>query len=166
MDFRNGDNSSRNIINSTLIQNEYGGTDSWSSLGDFLSTEPSRRQLDLSKFEIINKMGYDSIILNRFFLSLEDPRYLTKIKFDHFQANELSEKIKSIAKHVYGDTCFYYLIMYFNNITHPSELSVNYLMNNGLVVLNGTGLNKLNEVVQFISSKSASAEEGEGVLGL
>ena len=166
MDFRHKDNSSRAMLEQPLIANNYAYKDSWSSLSQYLNDTLKNRVLDISKFEIVDKDGFVSNIVNRFFLSLDNPQYLVKIKFDHFQANEFSEKVKSIAKHIYGDTTFYYLIMYFNNIKHPSELSTNFLMNNGLVVLNSTGLDKLNEIIQFITSKSSSSEFGEGVLGL
>lgn len=166
MEFRHKDNSSRAMLEQPLIANNYSSKDSWSTLSQYLNDSQKNRILDLSKFEIVDKEGFITNIINRFFLSLDDPRFLVKIKFDYFQANEFSEKIKSIAKHIYGDTTFYYLIMYFNNIKHPSELSSNFLTNNGLVVLNSTGLDKLNEIIQFITSKSSSSDYGEGVLGL
>lgn len=168
MIFRNKDNSARAMLQSKLIPNEFAKKRTWRTLDEYLSdTEQSR--IDLSKFEIKMGRNEDSDlknIINRFFLSLDDPKYLITIKFDYYQANEFSEKIKSLAYHIYGDTRFFYIIMFFNNINHPSELSLNFLMENGLVVLNETGLEKLNSIIQFITSKSASSDYGSEVLGL
>lgn len=167
MQYRHKDNSARAMLQSNIINNPYKKINTWRTLDEYLSDTESKR-VDLSKFEIkLNEDGsLAKNILNRFYLSLDDPKYLVKLKFDFTQANEFSEKLKSIAKHIYGDTSFFYIIMYFNNINHPSELSSNFLMKNGLVVLNETGLNKLNEIVQFISSKSASSDYGSEVLGI
>lgn len=169
MNYRHKDNSARAMLQSNLIINNYKESDNKKikTLSEYLSSTSSK-QLDLSKFEI--KLDDDgelvSNIINRFYLSLDEPEYLINIKFDQFQANEFSEKIKSLAKHIYGDTNLYYIIMYFNNINHPSELSANLLKNKGLYVLNETGLSKLNEIIQFISTKSASSDYGSEVLAL
>lgn len=167
MDYRYKDNSARAMLQSNIVSNQYATTTKWKNLSEFLN-DNTKSRLGLENFEItLNDDGsLMENILNRFYLSLDYESYLLKIKFDHYQANEFSEKVKSLAKHIYGDTKLYYIIMYFNNINHPSELSSNYLMNNGLIVLNETGLDKLNEIIQFITSKTASSDYGTEVLGV
>lgn len=165
--FRNKDNSTRNIIGFTIVQNDYAKSDTIRTVKDFLIGEKTNRELDLKNFEIQSRdKKFIDNVLNRFFLCLESPEYMARVKFDEYQARELSERIKSCSLHIYGDTELYYLIQFLNNISHPSELSSNFLTNNGLLVLTSKGLDKLKETITFIKAKSASSEHGEEVLSL
>ena len=73
----------------------------------------------------------------------------TKFKFDNYSARHFEYKSRSIAKYLYGDTRLFYFIFLFNDLSHDTDLSYDYLINHGLVLPNISGLELLEKLSTF-----------------
>lgn len=105
---------------------------------------------NIHKFESEHSSGLTQNILDRYIAFLEDkPELFTRVKFDRYIANMCEFKSRSIAKYLYGNTQLFYLIQYFNDISHDSELTASYLRETGLKMLNGKGFEMLNKILIF-----------------
>ncbi len=119
-------------------------------LQEFLSDVPNKSNYTYYNFETKKIDGITINILNDYMAFILDKQHcFTLFKFDHFAARLFEFKSRSIAKYLYGDTRLFYFIFLFNDLSHDTDLSYDYLINHGLVLPNLSGLELLEKLSTF-----------------
>ena len=119
-------------------------------LKEFLSNIPNKTNYTYYNFETKRIEGITNNILNDYMpFILDKTECFTKFKFDNYSARHFEYKSRSIAKYLYGDTRLFYFIFLFNDLSHDTDLSYDYLINHGLVLPNISGLELLEKLSTF-----------------
>mgnify|MGYP003397993786 FL=1 len=142
------------LISSNEIKEEI------STLAELLNTnENLDSTMNEYKFESMSKEdAFDYVnIFNEYVVFFDNSSYVSNIKLTDPQIVLFAYKPKSLSKFLYGNNDLYFIFFQFNNnLKHASDLSVDYLKNNHLRVLNNEGIKKLKELYNFMLRKQTS----------
>lgn len=116
--------------------------------------------LSLFKFDSFLYDGSVVNVLSDFFSWLiANPNFFHVMKCDIYKATYFEYKPKLISKYLYGTTELSYIITYFNDIQHDSELTKDMLMTRGFVYLNQEGLHALEKILSFKEFMESNDDE-------
>lgn len=77
-------------------------------------------------------------------------KYLSHVDFSGpeqaYTARTLACKLGAMAQYLYGNVEMTWVLTLFNEINHPTDMSVNFLVEKGLWVVNNEGLKLLNKI--------------------
>lgn len=119
-------------------------------LKDFLENIPNKSTYSFYNFETKRIEGVTNNILNDYMPFLLDKQHcFSKFTFDHYAARHFEYKSRSIAKYLYGDIRLFYFIFLFNDLSHDTDLSYDYLVKHGLILPNISGLELLSKLSTF-----------------
>ena len=104
---------------------------------------------NITRFEATNEYGDVQSIINRYITFLTQSRFCSKIIFDVYTASHFHERPMQLSRYFYGDESMFWIILMMNNIDHPSTLSKDYLLTNGLIVLNSRGVEMLRQILKL-----------------
>lgn len=120
------------------------------TMNEFLVQVKNPSKYSFYSFETKPIDGLTNNILNDYLVFLTDKTdCFDKFKFDSFAARHFEFKSRSIAKYLYGDTSLFYFIFVFNDISHDSDLSYDYLVNHGLIMPNVAGIELIKKLLVF-----------------
>lgn len=121
-----------------------------SSLKEFLDRVSDKSTYSFYNFETKRIGGLTNNILNEYMpYILDKTECFSLFKFDHFAARLFEFKSRSIAKYLYNDTRLFYFIFLFNDLSHDTDLTYDYLINHGLIMPNIAGLELIERLVTF-----------------
>lgn len=146
---RRGDKNIRDYFIEPLVVSTPLGKES-QGLREFLEDIPNKTNYTFYNFETSKIDGITNNILNDYMPFIMDKTgCFTHFKFDHYAARHFEYKSRSIAKYLYGDTRLFYFIFLFNDLAHDTDLTYDYLINHGLIMLNISGLDLLQKLSTF-----------------
>lgn len=121
-----------------------------SNLKDFINSVGQKNTYTFYNFETKRVEGITDNILNSYMpFILDKVECFTKFEFDNYSARLFEFKSRSIAKYLYGDTRLFYFIFLFNDLSHDTDLTYDYLINHGLIMPNISGLELLEKLSTF-----------------
>ena len=95
---------------------------------------------------------YDSFninVFNQYIRYLDEPEWTSFVTIPEEVVSDFAYKPGLLAKVIYGSTVLQYLIYAFNDIREPYDLSEEFLLQNGVKVLNYHGIEKLGKLISF-----------------
>lgn len=120
------------------------------SIGEFLSGIENKGDITFYSFETLKIDGINHNILNDYLAFIIDKEEcFDKFTFDPFSARHFEFKSRSIAKYLYGDTRLFYFIFIFNDLSHDSDLTYDYLTQHGLILPNINGIELMKKLNIF-----------------
>lgn len=102
---------------------------------------------NVMQFEASNEYGDIQNIINRYVTWLA--QFTVRVEIDVVTASHFSERPMQLARYFYGDENLFWVIMVFNNIEHPSSITKDWLMTNGIVALNARGIEMLRQILKL-----------------
>lgn len=141
-----GDTGIREYLKNPFITDD-GKNDPPKSFRELIEKDNNLSKYNIMQFEATNDTGNVQNIINRYVSWLA--QFTTKVEFDIYTASHMSERPFQLARYFYGDENLFWIIMVFNNIDHPSTLTKDYLMTNGLVVLTARGIEMLRQILKL-----------------
>lgn len=156
-----GDRNIRDYFNTPKLVSTALGEEPM-SLTEILNYGSTFTKYSFFSYQTAKVDGLTQNILNEYMAFLTDKEeYFTLVTLDKYAAILFQYKSRSLAKYLYGDTSMYWIITFFNeDIQHDSDLTANYLRNNGLVVLNSKGLEALDKLVTFKEKLETQVDGG------
>lgn len=120
----------------------------------------NRSNLTHYKFDTEFQNGWLNILgeYSTWLMPHVSPSMFTKIKFDIKAATYMEYRIYTLAQHLYGDPNLFYIIYYFNDIQHPSDLTRERLVTEGIWALNTHGIDTLRKVLVFKHRQEAMVD--------
>lgn len=116
----------------------------------FLDGAKEKTYYTFYSFEAKEIDGLTNNILNDYLAFIMDNEgCFSHFKFDSFSARHFEFKSRSFAKYLYGDTRLFYFVFLFNDLTHDSDLTYDYLTQHGLIMPNLNGLELLRKIIVF-----------------
>lgn len=121
-----------------------------------LSALEKQRKNEPLRFEnfVIGDLGDSFNLFDIFPSAIYDENYMILVSFSERQAIEYEYKVKALAKKLYSSdsTEYYYLVMLLNNIRTPGDMSREFLLREGIKILNNEGLQRLTELYNMVQT--------------
>lgn len=121
-----------------------------------LSKLESQRKSEPLRFEnfIIGDLGDSFNLFDIFPSAIYDENYMILVSFSERQAVEYEYKVKALAKKLYSSdsTEYFYLVMLLNNIRTPGDMDKEFLLREGIKILNNEGLQRLTELYNMVQT--------------
>lgn len=121
-----------------------------------LSALEKQRKNEPLRFEnfVIGDLGDSFNLFDIFPSAIYDENYMILVSFSERQAIEYEYKVKALAKKLYSSdsTEYYYLVMLLNNIRTPGDMSRDFLLREGIKILNNEGLQRLTELYNMVQT--------------
>lgn len=144
-----GDKNIRDYFMSSKVVNISLGRDP-NNLKDFLNSIGDKSVYTFYNFESKRINGVTNNIINDYLpFMIDKVECFTRFKFDHYAARLFEYKSRSIAKYLYGDVRLFYFIFIFNDLSHDTDLSYDFLLNHGLIMPNLSGLELIEKINIF-----------------
>lgn len=119
-------------------------------LRSFVAQIPDKSGVSFYNFETKRIGDITNNILNNYMsFILDKTGCFDKFTFDNYAARHFEFKSRSIAKYLYGDIRLWYFIFLFNDVSHDTDLTYDYLINHGLIMPNIAGLELLEKLLVF-----------------
>ena len=116
---------------------------------ELIQKDSNLSKYNIMRFEASNEYGDIQNIINRYVSFLTQARFCSKIVFDIYTASHFYERPMQLSRYFYGDEAMFWIIMVMNNIDHPSTLTKDWLLTNGLIVLNSRGIEMLRQILKL-----------------
>lgn len=121
-----------------------------------LSALEKQRKNEPLRFEnfVIGDLGDSFNLFDIFPSAIYDENYMILVSFSERQAIEYEYKVKALSKKLYSSdsTEYYYLVMLLNNIRTPGDMSREFLLREGIKILNNEGLQRLTELYNMVQT--------------
>lgn len=135
--------------------------DTPSSMRELLATNRNANSITRYDFEV-SKYGVTENILGEYIAYLTSPGFMNRVYFDQHQSFHLKFNLSALSQVLYGDINMAWSVTYLNDlIKHPSDLSADLLVEDGVLAFNEAGIAAIRELIKFKTINEQNEGNGD-----